>query len=304
MDNYLFFIAWTSIGIQLMVPVAMASFGELISEKSGVLNIGIEGCMLIGAFSTAFIGIVYGSIFLGIMAGILSGFICGVILGIIFIWRNMDQIVSGLMFNLFAFGLTGTLHSSFLSGQMGPTLSSFGFVGTEANPLLQILSQQNLSFLVLLIIFCIVIFLIKFTWFGLHLNASGERPMAVTSSGKNVASIRFVSVIICCIFASLAGSILVATSSGGFVPGMTAGRGFIALGIVVLARWKPLMVLIASFIFGLTQALQFVGGQAPIFENVSPQLWTALPYLLIILLVIIIKGASYPKAVGIPLKKF
>ena len=131
MDNYLFFIAWTSIGIQLMVPVAMASFGELISEKSGVLNIGIEGCMLIGAFSTAFIGIVYGSIFLGIMAGILSGFICGVILGIIFIWRNMDQIVSGLMFNLFAFGLTGTLHSSFLSGQMGPTLSSFGFVGSD-----------------------------------------------------------------------------------------------------------------------------------------------------------------------------
>jgi len=303
MVDSIFVIAWLAISIQLMVPISITCFGELICEKSGTLNIGVEGCMLLGAFATAFTGIYTGSIILGFFAGLGTGILCGLTLTVLYLIRNMDQIVSGLMFNLFAFGLAGALHSSFLSGQMGPTLKSFGFLSSTNNPILQIISQQNVSLIYMLLIFLFVLLITNKTWLGLHIKAAGERPLAIVSSGKNILLIRFIGLMICSILAASAGSILVASSSGGFVPGMTAGRGFIALGIVVLARWNPISALLISFIFALIQALQFVGNQNELLNTVSPHLWNALPYIAVIGLLVAIKGAEYPKAVGIPLKK-
>ncbi|SVD95322.1 uncharacterized protein METZ01_LOCUS448176, partial [marine metagenome] len=107
-----------------MTPLLFAALGEVITEKSGILNIGIEGVMLIGAFTTAFVGINTGNPFWALVCGGAIGIISGMILSFLYVNRGTDQIVTGLMFNIFAFGLTGTLHSLYLGGQVGPVLSA------------------------------------------------------------------------------------------------------------------------------------------------------------------------------------
>ena len=139
------FIAFFVIGIQLAVPLLLAGLGELVQEKSGVLNIGIEGVMLIGAFTTAFIGIETGSPYLALLAGGLVGILCGVTLAFLYVYRGTDQIVTGLMFNIFAFGLTGTLHGLFLGGQVGPTLPAIQIPFlSDIKWLGSIINQQNM----------------------------------------------------------------------------------------------------------------------------------------------------------------
>lgn len=297
------FIAFFVIGIQLTIPLLFAGLGELIQEKSGVLNIGIEGVMLIGAFTTALVGIGTGNPYLALIAGGAVGIACGIILAFLYVYRGTDQIVTGLMFNIFAFGLTGTLHSLFLGGQNGPTLpaaevplvSSIKWLG----PIIQ---QQNMMLYLGLICIFIVYWVMQRTWWGLYARTAGERPFAAEAGGLNVLRLRYPAVVVGSVLSSLGGAALVLGSSGGFVPGMTAGRGFIALGVVVLARWKPMLVLIFALAFGLTQGLQFLGGRLEALADIPPQFWTALPYVLTVIAVVFAPGSTYPAAVGIPYK--
>tara|TARA_B100000029_G_scaffold229595_1_gene227122 strand:- start:1200 stop:2123 length:924 start_codon:yes stop_codon:yes gene_type:complete len=298
------FIAFFVIGIQLAVPLLLAGLGELVQEKSGVLNIGIEGVMLIGAFTTAFIGIETGSPYLALLAGGLVGILCGVTLAFLYVYRGTDQIVTGLMFNIFAFGLTGTLHGLFLGGQVGPTLPAIQIPFlSDIKWLGSIINQQNMMLYLGLIFMIFVYWIMQKTWWGLYARTAGERPLAAESGGLNVLRLRYPAVIIGSILSSLGGAALVLGTSGGFVPGMTAGRGFIALGVVVLARWKPVLVLVFALAFGLTQGLQFLGGRLNVLSDIPPQLWTALPYIMTVVAVVFAPGSTYPAAVGIPYKR-
>ncbi|MFH1331267.1 MAG: ABC transporter permease [Actinomycetota bacterium] len=289
------------IGIQLMVPILLAALGEAITEKSGVLNVGIEGVMIVGAFATAFAGINSGNAIVGILAGVGSGILTGAILAFFYVYRGTDQIVTGLMFNLLATGFTGVLHSTFLAGKNGPTLPLVRIPGIDRIPWLgPITSQQNAMLYVGIALAFVVHFFLYRTWWGLYTRSAGERPTAAESGGLNIKRLRAPAVIIGCAVAATGGSALVLSTSGGFVPGMTAGRGFIALGVVVLARWRPAWVLLCALGFGLSQGLQFLATKVDALAVLPGQFWIALPYAVTLVVVVFAPGSRYPAAVGIP----
>lgn len=294
-------IAFFVIGIQLTVPILLAALGEAVTEKSGVLNVGIEGVMLIGAFTTAFVGIEVGNVPLAIVAGGMSGIVSGGVLAFLYVNRGTDQIVTGLMFNILAIGLTGTLHGLYLAGQNGPTLpdweipliSNIKWVG-------DVIGEQNAMLYIALVMAYLVYRLLHRTWWGLYVRSAGERPLAAESGGLDVLRLRYPAVVVGSILAALGGAALVMSTSGAFVPGMTAGRGFIALGVVVLAKWRPTFVVLYALGFGLTQGLQFLASQLDALASIPTQFWVALPYVVTVIAVVFAPGSTYPAAVGIP----
>ncbi len=294
-------IAFFVIGIQLAVPILLAALGEAVAEKAGVLNVGIEGAMLIGALFTAFIGIQIGNVPLAIVTGAGSGLFSGAILAYLYVRRGTDQIVTGLMFNIFALGFTATLHSRYLAGQNGETLGSIELpLITDIRWIGDVLGDQNIMLYLALGLAVGVHWLLNRTWWGLYARSAGERPLAAESGGLDVRRLRYPAVVIGCVFAALGGAALVLSTSGGFIPGMTAGRGFIALGVVVLAKWRPKWVVIYALGFGLTQGLQFLANQLDALASIPTQLWVALPYLVTTVAVVFAPGSTYPAAVGIP----
>jgi simple sugar transport system permease protein len=201
-------------------------------------------------------------------------------------------------------GLTGTLHSLYLAGQNGETLSGITIPGIGSIPWVgEILNKQNLMLYLAIAMAFGVWYLLNKTWYGLYARAAGERPLAAESGGLDVLRLRYPAVVVGCVLAALGGSALVLATSGGFVPGMTAGRGFIALGVVVLAKWRPQWIMIYALGFGLIQGLQFLAAQVAALQSVPRQLWVAFPYLLTVVAVVFAPGSTYPAAVGIPYRR-
>lgn len=292
------------VGIQLAVPILWAALGELVSEKAGVLNVGIEGAMILGAFGAAWAGVTFGNPALSIVVAAAAGLAAGALLALLYVRLGTNQIVTGLLFNVFALGLTDVLHNRFLGGSIGPTLPTLDVPGLRDVPVLgPILTQQNILLYLALLAAAAIGWLVQRTWFGLHLRGAGERPYAVESAGLDVWRLRYPAVLLGCVGPAIGGAALVLSSAGGFVPGMTAGRGFIALGVVVLARWNAAAVVGASLLFGLAQSLQFVAGQIGALAAVPGPLWLLTPYVVTVVAVVLAPGSRYPAAVGIPYRR-
>jgi simple sugar transport system permease protein len=145
--------------------------------------------------------------------------------------------------------------------------------------------------------------LLQKTWFGLSVRATGEAPRAVEAAGLNVLRLRYPAVILGCVLISLGGATLVASTSGGFVLGITAGRGFIALAVVVLVQWKPLLAVLGALLFGVAQSLQFQAQSLGPLADIPSEFILMLPYLVTILAVVIARGSRYPAAVGVPFRR-
>jgi len=292
-----------SLGIALMVPMLFAALGELIIEKSGVLNVGIEGVLLIGAFSAA-VGVNYGngSIWIGLLIAIGAGVVCGIVLALLYVRLGTDQIVTGIMFNILAFGLTTTLAAKYVHASQSsqfpdwhiPLLHDIPGVGN-------VLFDQDVLVYTSIVLALLVWYFTRRTWFGLYARAASEFPRAAESAGLNVWRLRYVAVIIGCVLTAVGGAELFA-NSGGFVAGYTNGRGFIALAIVVLARWNPLVVVAASLLFGVAQALQFEADKLSFLGDFPPHVLVALPYILVLAAVVFARGSRYPAAVGVPFR--
>ena len=297
-------IAFLVTGFQLAIPILFASLGETLMEQSGVLNIGIEGVMLIGAFVTALTTINGGSIPMAILAGIGSGVLMGMVLSLLYVRLGLDQVVTGLMFNLFTFGFTALLHGIWIGGKIGGTLENLDLPLVRDIPWLgEILGRQNAMFYFAIAMSFIVFVLLRKTWLGLYIRAVGEQPSAAESSGLDVWKLRYTAVIFGAVLTAFAGSALVLSSSGGFVPGLTSGRGFIALAVVVVARWNPLVVALVALLFGMTQGLQFLAGRIGALADIPDQVWLSLPYVAAIAVLLQSRGIMYPKAVGVPYGK-
>ena len=293
--------AFFVIGIQLMVPIVLAALGEAITEKSGVLNVGIEGMMLIGAFATAFIGITRGQAILGIVVAVAAGW-CSASAGVPLREprhrpdrHRLDvQHLRGRSDRHAPLAIPRRTKRADLSRDRSSP-------GSDRSPGSARSSPSRTS--------CCI-------WrsFGVrrllppqpHLVRAVRRARPVSGRWRpnRVAfmscdsATRLSSWAVA--LAALGGSALVLSTSGGFVPGMTAGRGFIALGVVVLAKWRPLWIFVHAFGFGLTQALQFLAGQVPALAFVPTQFWVALPYLITVLAVVFAPGSSYPAAARDP----
>ncbi len=288
-------------GLQLMVPILLAALGETISEQAGVLNVGIEGTMLFGAAVCSLVGHATGNMPLALLGGVAAGVGSGIVLSALYVRRGTDQIVTGLLFNIFALGITGALASQVIGGNTAPTLSRWTVPLLGRIPKLRdVINAQNFLFWVSILLAVAIFYLMRRTWWGLYVRAAGERPHASSSAGLDVWRLRYGAVIAGNALAALGGAALVVSSSGRFIPGFTSGRGFIALGVVVVARWNPVAVVAIAGLFGLSQALQFVAGLIDFFDSVPQQVWLALPYIITIAAVVLSRGSRYPAAVGIP----
>ncbi len=228
-------------GIALMTPVLWAALGEAITERAGILNIGIEGVMLGGALTCAWCIREGAGITAGLLLSVPVGAGLGVILSYLWVTRGADQIVSGIIFNLLALGVTTLLFEEYLKGVgVVTSLDKIAIPGLSDIPWLgEILFTQNITVYLALVASVVVFLILNRTWFGLYLRSAGEKPRATETAGLSVPRLRYASVIIGCSLMSFGGATLIASTSGGFVTNVTAGQGFVALAIVVLGSLEP-----------------------------------------------------------------
>jgi simple sugar transport system permease protein len=282
-------------------PLALASLGEVLIERSGVINIGLEGSVLAGAFGAAVVAQA-----LGADAGIIGGAIAGALIGALFavfaVSLRINQVIAGTAMTLLALGLTGSL-SRTLFGQRGialtlPTLSATEIPGLRSLPIVgaALFAQPYIVYLAVLGTLAMHWWLSR-THAGLALRAVGESPVAAIAAGIDPDRVRWLAILVGCALAGLSGAVLVLAQSGTFVEGMSAGRGYIAIAIVALGRWRPLRVLLGACLFGASMALQFTA-QA-LDWRLPYQLFLAAPYLVTLaVLVVTARGSTPPAALG------
>ena len=268
--------------VRVATPLALAALGETVSERGGVLNLGIEGAMLAGALGAAVGAVSFGAAG-GVAAGVLAGVATSAIVAAVAIGARADQIITGTAVTLGMTGLTGLI-ARIAFGNAGagltvPTMAAVPIPGLSAIPLIgpAFFSQSLLSYAVYVLVPAVAWLLFR-TRFGLELRAAGESPTAAQAMGVRMGRVRTIGTLLGGAFAGLAGASLVLAQVGTFTEKMTAGRGFIAIAIVVLGRWHPLGAALAALLFGAATALQFTfqaSGSA-----VPYQLFLALPYLL------------------------
>lgn len=276
-------IAFAAATIRVATPLALAALGETISERGGVLNLGIEGAMLAGALAAA-MGATTGGPWAGVALAILAGAGTSAALALAAVIGRADQIIAGTAVTLGATGLTGMVAQRAF-GTVGaglgvPTLPPIRLPGLAAIPVLGpvLFTQSVLTYLALALVPATWWLLFR-TRFGLELRAVGEAPRNAAASGVRVRLVRSTGTIIGGALAGLGGASLVLAQVGVFAERMTAGRGFIAIAIVVLGRWHPVGALLAALLFGAATALQYLF-QASGVTIVPYQVLLALPYLL------------------------
>ena len=307
--------------VRSAVPLLLACLAGLYSERSGIVDIGLEGKMLGGAFAAAAASAVTGSAWLGLGAGIMVAITLSLIHGFASITNRGNQIVSGVAINFIAAGMAALLGQAwFNQGGRTPQLQPDGrFNAIElpfaealsSIPLLgpvykELISGHNLIAYFAFLMVPITWWVLFRTRFGLRLRAVGENPAAVDTAGISVSWARYRAVICCGILCGIAGAYLSIGVSAGYVKDMTAGRGFIALAALIFAKWRPVAAMWACLLFGFLGALEirYQGVALPLVGVVPVQLMQALPYILtVILLAGFIGKAIPPKAGGVPYTK-
>ena len=271
--------------VRTATPLALAALGEVVVERSGVINIGLEGAIIAGAFG-ALVGAGTGSVALGFAAAIGAGALIGAVAGGFIAWLRADQIVTGTAISLLGLGVTGTLYRS-LYGATGAGLT-IPTIGPVRVPLLAdlpwigpALFAQPVSTYVVYLLIPLLWWLLFRTHVGLALRACGENPAAAIAAGIRPRRIQFVALIAGGACGGLAGGTLVLAQSGTFIEGMSAGRGFIAIAIVVLGRWSPIGAALAALLFGAAMALQYL--LQAMGWSIPYQLVLATPYILTLL---------------------
>jgi simple sugar transport system permease protein len=286
--------------LRLAIPLLAACLAGLWSERAGIVDIGLEGKMLVAAFAAAAAAAATDSAWIGLAAGTGASVALALVHGFAAISQRGNQIVSGVAINMLAAGLTAIVGNAWY-GQGGRTPPLEGperFGGIVAGH----------SVLVWLALAAVPVtwFVLANTRFGLRLRAVGENPAAVDTAGISVAGLRYVAVILAGILCGLAGTYLSVGQSAGFLPNMTAGKGFIALAALIFAKWRAWPALGACLLFGLLDAvaIRLQGIALPGIGEVPVQAIQALPYLMtVILLAGVIGTAIPPRASGIPYVK-
>ncbi|HEX6461326.1 MAG TPA: ABC transporter permease [Thermoleophilaceae bacterium] len=289
-------------GIVAGVPLMLTAIGETISERAGVLNLGLEGMMLVGAY-VGFIGAYYGhSSWLGFLLGAIGGMIACSFMIVLCVWLGLDQIVVGIAITLAGEGITSVLQGA----QFGTSYPRLGAMAEVNIPLLHkipvigpaMFEQHLLVYLGVALVF-VLVWVFHNTNVGLNLNAAGQKPEALDAAGVSVMATRSYAVLCTGALAGIGGAYLSIIGAGVFTPFMTQGQGYMAIVICMLARGRPAWVLVASFLFGIclsiTTALQLAG------INISTDLVNMLPFIAIMVALVLFGRRSYlPPALAIP----
>ena len=289
--------------LRVATPLTLGALGGLYCERSGVVNIAIEGMMLMGAFASYVGGVVTGSLWSGLLIGMVSAAAMALLHAALSVTFRVDQIISGTVVNILAFGITGFYYDQFFS-RSAPTA---GKLPQITIPLLdqipvfgRLFTQQPVVWIALLLV-VVTHFVMYFTRWGLRTRAVGEHPRAADTVGVNVYFMRYMNVVIGGAIAGLAGVYLIAEVSV-FSPGMTVGRGFIALAALVFGKWTPLGSWGAALLFGFAQAVQINIQQCGV--DFPAQIIGMLPYVVtIIVLAGVVGRSTAPAADGVPYEK-
>ncbi|HKS29904.1 MAG TPA: ABC transporter permease [Pyrinomonadaceae bacterium] len=281
--------------LRLATPLIWAALGGLFSERSGVINIALEGIMLAGAFTAASVTYYAGNPWLGLLAGIAAGVFIAWIHAVACIRFNANQVVSGMAINILMVGIP-----AFLGGAL--------FASTGSTP--QIPKEQLLTWWVPVVLAFVMVFV---TWyvlyrtpFGLRLRAVGEKPEAADAAGVSVKWMRYSAVLISGALAGIGGAYLSIGQSSLFTRNMTSGRGFIALAALIFGKWRPVQTMLACLLFGFTEAvsIQLQGVRLPSGEDIPNQFIQIIPYVLtIVVLAGFIGQSRAPRALGLPYQK-
>ena len=283
MPEVVAWIAFFEASVRLGVPLALAALGETVTERSGVINIGLEGSLIAGALGGALGALALGDPYLGTLVGGLAGLLVAAVFAGFAIGLGADQIITGTAITLGGLGFTGAVYQArfgttgavldlpTLSAMRIPLLADLPLIGTA------LFAQAPTTYLAYALAPALWFFLYRTTW-GLELRAVGEAPDAAAAAGLRVRWIRFWATLCGGALAGVAGAHLVLAHAGTFSENMSSGRGFIAIAVVVLGRWNPLWVLLAALFFGAAQALQFQAQTLGL--DLPRQLFLAFPYLL------------------------
>ncbi|HZG52951.1 MAG TPA: ABC transporter permease [Pyrinomonadaceae bacterium] len=290
----IFTIALIFSTIRTATPLLLAALGGLYSERSGVINIALEGLMLAGAFTAAAVTHYAGNPWLGLLAGIGAGMLVASIHAVACIRFNADQVVSGTAINILMTGVPAMLSGAlFLSSGSTPQIPKDNLI--PWTPVVLALLLVGLTWYVL-----------YRTPYGLRLRAVGENPEAADAAGVGVNRVRYSAVLVSGALAAIGGAYLSIGQSSLFTRNMTSGRGFIALAALIFGKWRPVQTMLACLLFGFTEAIsiQMQGVFKPWGEEIPVQFISIVPYVLTIIVLAGFIGLSRaPRALGIPYQK-
>jgi simple sugar transport system permease protein len=311
--------------LRAATPLAFGALCGVMCERSGVVNIAIEGTMLFGAFAGWIVGVAVAPSLadvalpffganLGLLVAVAGAMLAGILVSLLLAWLAVtvraDQIISGTIINILAFGVTGFLYIQVVSSSLQgtgrfaafrppPELVELPVVGWVIRAAL---GQGPLTILMLISVVVLQILLFRSRW-GLRTRAVGEHPKAAETAGIDVIRVRYRNVALGGIFAGLAGAYLSLEATGSFQDGMTAGRGFIALAALIVGRWSPIGSLLAALLFAtslvLGQVIDFRPPEGTLGDYLSAvprQFWDVLPYLVTIVVLAGVVGRSIPPA--------
>jgi len=307
--------------IRVAVPLVLAGIAGLFSERSGVVDVGLEGKMLAGAFAAAAVASISGSVWLGLLAAIVACGILGLLHGFVCITQRGDQVVAGVAINILISGLTMTLGLAWFQqgGQTPPLPASARFsevvlpfssligqipaVGTFYT---QVIGGQNILVYPTFALVPLAWWVLGHTRFGLRIRAVGENPAAVDTAGISVVRMRYLAVLIAGALCGIAGAYISTAQGAGFVRDMTGGRGFLALAALVLGKWRPWSTLFGCLLFAALDAIaiRLQGVVLPGLGAVPVEFVQIIPYVMtIVLLAGFVGRAIPPRASGTPYVK-
>ena len=306
---------------RLATPLILCAMAGLVSERSGIVDIGLEGKLLMGAFGAAAVAALTGSPWAGLAASLAASVSLALVHGFACITHRGEQIVSGVAVNILALGMTVVVANAlFRHGGHTPSLGAeerFSAISLPLSETLrevpvvgplyaELVSGHNLLVYVAFLSVALVWWLVWRTRFGLRLRAAGELPEAVDSAGVSVSALRYRGILIAGLLCGLAGAYLSIAHGAGFVREMSAGKGFLALAALIFGRWRPLPVLFACLLFGLldTVAPRLQGMDLPLIGPAPVALVSVLPYAMTVVLLAGFFGRAVPpRALGRPFVK-
>jgi len=251
-------IVWIiSMGITAGTPLLFSSVGEILTEKTGVLNLGIEGFMLMGAMTGFMVSYQTGNKWLALLAVIGVCLVLGLILSFILITLRANQIAAGIAFTIFCAGLSIIVGKPFIGVVARDTFKKLTFSGLDKIPLLQLLLNKDLLVFVAMALAIIAWVFVYKTKSGLHLRAAGDNPSTLDSLGVNVIAQRYIYTTLGSVLAGIGGAYLSLAYSPSWIEGMAAGRGWLTIALVNFALWNPLYAIGGAYLYGIFYALSF-----------------------------------------------
>ena len=321
MDFFLLALSTLDATLRIATPLILCAMAGIFAERSGIVDISLEGKLLTGAFVAAATAALTGSAWIGLLAAMAASSAMSAIHGFATITHRGDQVVSGVAINILAAGITVIIGIAlFRQGGQTPILvsdarfSSITWAGAEALdpiPILgpiyhDVISGHNILVYIALLIVPLASFILYKTRFGLRLRAVGEVPEAVDTAGISVPWLRYRALLIGGLFCGIAGAYLSTAAGSNFVREMSAGKGFIALAAVIFGNWRPLSAFLACLMFGFLEALtpRIQGVEFPLIGEIPSQVMLAIPYIVTVLLLAgFIGKPSPPAAIGQPYEK-